>query len=82
MSGLRLSARTLGTLTALKVLVIAGIGVLAFTIGEGSRSHFVPFVGARAGAPPLVEALAGALVGIFFSFGGFWEASRIADEMR
>jgi APA family basic amino acid/polyamine antiporter len=81
MSGLRLSARTLGTLTALKVLVIAGIGVLAFTIGEGSRSHFVPFVGARAGAPPLIEALAGALVGTFFSFGGFWEASRIAGEI-
>jgi APA family basic amino acid/polyamine antiporter len=81
MSGLRLSARTLGALTALKVLVIGGLGVLAFTIGAGSASHFVPFVGAREGAPPLVGALAGALVGTFFSFGGFWEASRIAGEI-
>jgi APA family basic amino acid/polyamine antiporter len=81
MSGLRVSARTLGALTAVKVLVIGGIGVLAFTIGRGSAAHFVPFVGVRTGAPPLVEALAGALVGTFFSFGGFWEASRIAGEI-
>src|SRR5262245_5332288 len=82
MSGLRLSARTLGTLTALKVLVIAGVGVLAFAIGAGNRAHFVPFAGARVGAPPLAAALAGALVGTFFSFGGFWEASRIAGEIE
>ena len=81
MAGLRLSARTIGVLTALKVLVIGGVGVLAFAIGAGSRSHFVPFVGTRAGAPPLGEALAAALVGTFFSFGGFWEASRIASEI-
>lgn len=36
MVGLRLSARTLGALTVAKVLVIAGIGVLAFTTGRGS----------------------------------------------
>ena len=81
MSGVRLSARTLGALTAVKVLVIAGVGVLAFTVGAGSREHFIPFVGTRVGAPPLAEALAGALVGTFFSFGGFWEASRIAGEI-
>jgi APA family basic amino acid/polyamine antiporter len=81
MSGLRFSARTLGVLTAVKVLVIAAIGVLAFTIGDGSASHFAPFIGTRAGAPPLAEALAGALVGTFFSFGGFWEAGRIAGEI-
>jgi basic amino acid/polyamine antiporter, APA family len=81
MAGLRLSARTLGALTALKVLVIAGVGLLAFTVASGSFSHFVPFVGTHAAAPPLGEALATALVGIFFSFGGFWEASRIAGEV-
>ena len=31
---------------------------------------------------PLAEAMALALVSVFFSFGGFWEASRIADEVR
>jgi APA family basic amino acid/polyamine antiporter len=42
----------------------------------------VPFAPERAGAPPLPEALALALVSIFFSFGGFWEASRIAGDVR
>jgi APA family basic amino acid/polyamine antiporter len=69
-----------GALTALKVLVIAGVGVLAFAIGRGSASHFVPFLGARTAAPSISE-LAAALVGVFFSFGGFWEASRIASEV-
>ena len=29
-----------------------------------------------------MEALALGLVGTFFSFGGFWEASRVAGEIR
>ena len=82
MAGLTLSARVLGLLTALKLLALAAIVVAAFTIGEGSWSHFAPFTARRAGAPPLVEALALGLVGAFFSFGGFWEASRVAGEVR
>jgi APA family basic amino acid/polyamine antiporter len=42
----------------------------------------VPFAERRPGAPPLAEALALGLVGVFFSFGGFWEASRVAGEVR
>ena len=80
MTGLRLSARTLGALTAVKVLVIVGI----WRAGVRDRARqLVAFraVCRPAGAPPLAEALAGALVGTFFSFGGFWEASRIAGEI-
>lgn len=82
MAGLTLSARVLNVLTALKVLALAAVVVVAFTIGDGSWSHFGPVKDARAGAPPLGEALALGLVGVFFSFGGFWEASRLAAEMR
>lgn len=82
MAGLVLSTRVLGLLTALKLLALAAIVVTAFTIGEGSWSNLLPFVERRAGAPPLVEALALGLVGVFFSFGGFWEASRVAGEVR
>ena len=81
MAGLTLSARVLGLLTALKLLALGQIVVTAFTIGDGSWSNLVPFVERRAGAPPLVEALALGLVGVFFSFGGFWEASRVAGEV-
>ena len=58
------------------------IVVAAFTIGDGSWSNLVPFAERRPGAPPLAEALALGLVGVFFSFGGFWEASRVAGEVR
>jgi len=82
MSGLTLSARALGVLTALKLLAVTAIVGAAFTIGGGDWSNLTPFVERRAGAPPLMEALALGLVGTFFSFGGFWEASRVAGEIH
>lgn len=81
-TGLTRSARVLGLLTALKLLAVAAIVVAAFTLGDGSWSNLAPFTARRAGAPPIVEALALGLVGAFFSFGGFWEASRVAGEVR
>jgi APA family basic amino acid/polyamine antiporter len=39
-------------------------------------------MGSREGAPALGEALALGFIGVFFSFGGFWEASRVAAEVR
>lgn len=82
MSGLTRSARALAVLTALKLLAVTAIVAAAFTIGTGSWSNLAPFYERRAGAPPLIEALALGLVGTFFSFGGFWEASRVAGEIR
>jgi APA family basic amino acid/polyamine antiporter len=82
MAGLKLSARVLNVLTAVKVLALAAIVIGAFTGGAGSWSHFTPFAARRPGAPPLLEALGLGLIGAFYSFGGFWEASRVAGEMR
>lgn len=82
MAGLKPSSRFFTGLTLAKVLVLGGVVALAFTAGSGSWSHFVPFAARRAGAPPIREALGLGLVGAFFSFGGFWEASRVAGEIR
>jgi APA family basic amino acid/polyamine antiporter len=82
MAGLRLSTRVLNLLTAFKVLALAAIVGLAFSVGSGSLAHFTPFTARRAGAPPLEEALGLGLVAVFFSFGGFWEASRVAGDVR
>ena len=34
------------------------------------------------GSEPLLGALAGGFVSAFFSFGGWWEASKVAGEVR
>jgi APA family basic amino acid/polyamine antiporter len=82
MAGLRLSAGVFNLLTAVKVLALATVVVAALTIGTGSWSHFVPFAARRPGAPAIGDALALGLVAVFYSFGGFWEASRVSGEMR
>src|SRR5438477_8346993 len=58
------------------------MAILALALGAGSWSHFVPFVVQRAGSDPLPGALAPALVGAFFAFGGWWEIARLGGEAR
>jgi APA family basic amino acid/polyamine antiporter len=82
MAGLRIGARTFGALTVIKLAALAGIVTLALTVNGGSWTHFAADPAGRAGAPPLAAAIAIGLVGVFFSFGGFWEMSRIAGEVR
>lgn len=82
MGGLMLSARVLALMTVAKLLSFAAIVVLAFTAGTGSWSHFEPFVARHATRVEVGEALALGFISVFFSFGGFWEASRIAGEVR
>jgi basic amino acid/polyamine antiporter, APA family len=80
--GISVSARVMTAMTALKLAALAGITVLAFASGSGRETHFHPFWPRRPGAQPIGEALALASVAAFFSFGGFWEASRVAGEVR
>jgi APA family basic amino acid/polyamine antiporter len=80
--GLRLSARVLGIITGFKLLALVAVVIVAFAAGTGSWSHFQPVLGRQASTVPLGEAMALGLVSVFFSFGGFWEASRMAGEVR
>jgi APA family basic amino acid/polyamine antiporter len=77
-----LSAGVLRWLTWLKFAVLATITIWALAFHLGSWSNFVPFVAQRHGALPLGPALATAVVGAFFSFGGWWDATKIAGEVR
>lgn len=81
MAGLMLSARVLATITLLKICAFVAVVLLAFTAGAGSWSHFEPFIERHTASVPLGEALALGLVSVFFSFGGFWEASRLAGQI-
>ena len=80
--GIRFGARVMQWLTALKLGALGLIAILALALGAGSRSHFVPFVAQRAGSDPLPGALAPALVGAFFAFGGWWEIAKLGGEAR
>jgi len=78
----RISASFLRWITWLKFAVLATLTVWALVFHLGSWSNFVPFVAQRPGALPLAPALGAAVVGAFFSFGGWWDATKIAGEVR
>jgi basic amino acid/polyamine antiporter, APA family len=78
----RISAGFLRWMTWLKFAVLATLTVWALVFRLGSWSNFVPFVAQRSGALPLAPALGAALVGAFFCFGGWWDAAKIAGEVR
>jgi APA family basic amino acid/polyamine antiporter len=81
-AGLRLGSGLMQALTFLKVGALALIAILAFALGAGSWSHFIPFVAQHPGSDPLPGAFAPALVGAFFAFGGWWEIPKLAGEAR
>ena len=81
-TGLTLSARVLRLLTVFKLLAFGAVVVVAFTTGGGNWSNFQPFVERHRVPLPLPEALAIGLISVFFAFGGFWEATRVAGEVK
>jgi len=54
-------------------------GVFGLRLGHWSTFHFL--IAQRPGSESLIAGLAGALVGAFFSFGGWWESEQTAGEV-
>jgi APA family basic amino acid/polyamine antiporter len=82
MGGVRLAAGIGNVLAVLKIGLLGLLVVWGFLSQAGDVSHFLPFVARRTGAPPLFPALAGAVVSAFFSFGGWWDTSRLTGEVK
>lgn len=82
LAGVRLGAGLVRWLTAFKLGSLVALVIMAGVLRAGSLGNFRPFVAQHAGADPLPGALAGALVGAFFAFGGWWEISKLAGEAR
>jgi len=78
----RLGAGFLQGLTWLKIGALGLVVVWALALGLGDWSHFAPFVAQRPGSSPLFAALAASSMAAFYSFGGWWEATKIAEEIR
>jgi APA family basic amino acid/polyamine antiporter len=79
---IRLSAGFLRWITWLKFGVLGLLTVWAVVFHLGSWSNFVPFVAQHPGSLALGPGLGAAMVGAFFSFGGWWDVSKIAGEVR
>jgi len=80
--GVRLGAGFIRTLTFIKLGLLAFILVWGFGFQLGDWSNFTPFVTRRANSAPLVAALAGGIVGAFFSFAGWWDLGKLAGEVK
>src|SRR5215469_1382805 len=82
MVSVRMSAGFLRWITWLKFLVLGTLIFWAIAFRLGTWSNFAPFAAQRSGALSLAPALGIAIVSAFFSFGGWWDAAKIAGEVR
>jgi basic amino acid/polyamine antiporter, APA family len=80
--GVRLGGGLLRWLTVLKLGLLIFLLLWGFGFQLGSWSNFTPFVAQRAHSEPLLAALAGGMVAAFFSFGGWWDVTKVAGELR
>jgi len=80
--GTRLSSGVMSTLNWLKVPVLAALVCWAFLSGHATMANVLPIATRRAGSDPLVDGIAGATISAFFCFGGWWEAGKIAGEVK
>ncbi len=80
--GTRLSSGVMTALNWLKVPVLAALVGWALVSGNATMANLAPLTARRPGSDPLLEAIAGAAISAFFCFGGWWEAGKIAGEVR
>jgi APA family basic amino acid/polyamine antiporter len=80
--GTRLSRRVMATANLLKIGVLLCLVAWAWISGHSTVNNMLPLVQRRAGSEPIFAAIAGATVSAFFSFGRWWEAGKIAGEVR
>jgi APA family basic amino acid/polyamine antiporter len=81
-AGMRFSSGFMTTLNWLKVPVLVGMVGWALLSGRATIAHLAPFTVRRVGVDPLIGAIAGATIAAFFCFGGWWEAGKIAGDVR
>jgi APA family basic amino acid/polyamine antiporter len=82
MRGVSLGSGVLRGLVALKLGLLAFLVFWGFALGRGDWSNFTPFWSQRPGSDALLPALAMGLVGAFIALAGWWDASKLAGEIR
>ncbi len=80
--GTRLSSGGMTTLNWLKIPVLVSLVGWALLSGHATLANLAPLTVRRTGSGPLIAAVAGAAISAFFCFGGWWEAGKIAGQVR
>jgi APA family basic amino acid/polyamine antiporter len=80
--GTGISSKLMSVLNWLKLPVLAALVGWAVISGHASIANLAPLTLRRGGTNPLIEAIAGASISAFFCFGGWWEAGKIAGQVR
>jgi basic amino acid/polyamine antiporter, APA family len=80
--GTRFSAFTMTFVNGFKLVILFGLVAWALVSGHAHMANLLPFSVRRPGSEALLPAIAGGVMSAFFSFGGWWEASKIAGEVR
>jgi APA family basic amino acid/polyamine antiporter len=82
MLGASIGAGVLRILAGLKIGLLVFLATWGFASGRGDWSNLTPFWAQRPGSQPLPQALAGGLILAFISLAGWWDASKLAGEVR
>jgi len=75
-------------ITTLKVILVAGIGVAAFLLSDGSWAHFTASgaagdcEGVSSGARLGLTGFGAAVIGALWSYNGWADISKVAEEVR
>jgi basic amino acid/polyamine antiporter, APA family len=80
--GARLSRGAMAAVNWMKAPVLALLVSWAFLSGRATLANLEPLTVRRQGSDPLTGAIAGAAIAAFFCFGGWWEAGKIAGQVR
>jgi basic amino acid/polyamine antiporter, APA family len=80
--GTRLSGAVMSLVNILKLAILFALVGWAAISGHAHLNNLMPFAVRRPGSEAIFPAIAGGVVSAFFSFGGWWEASKIAGEVR
>jgi basic amino acid/polyamine antiporter, APA family len=80
--GTGLSGSLMTIVNILKLFILAALAGWATISGHAHLANLLPLVQRRPGSEALAPAVGGAIVAAFFSLGGWWEAGKIAGEVR
>lgn len=80
--GVKPGAWLIRLLTLLKIGLLLFIIVWGFALRLGDWANFTPLLERSDHSVPLFGALASGMVAAFFSFGGWWDLTKVAGEVR